>query len=622
MTETAAMLVQASDAHDQPRHGGGMKYRVLGPVESQCQGRWVQAGQGLLGTLLAVLLSNAGQAVSTSRLLDELWQESLPPSAAKLLQIYVSRLRRMLGDPASETLVTVRNGHRAQGYRLFVGPSDMDAQQFEQVVERGRLLLQQRAFTDAAGQFAAALGLWRGAAFAGVGAANAVTAKAARLEELRLGTREDYAEALLGAGSAAQAVAELKSLTAEHPLREGAHRLLMLAMYRIGRQADALATYQRLRDTLADELGIDPDPRLSRVHQQILTADPALLKLDAVQRRAMPELKPRQLPPDSSTFTGRTVEAASLRTLLTSSGRGPLVVAVVDGIGGLGKSALANHVAHQVAEHFPDGQLYVDLRGAAVGRAPLGTSEVLGRFLRALGRDAPPQIRSVEEIAAIYRSLAASQRLLVVLDNAAAAEQIRHLIPAGPGCGVLITCRRALTSLEGVHIHLPALTDHEATALLGRLAGQRRGEAEPEAMAALVRFCAGLPLALRVAGAWLAARPELPLSTLVRRLADERTRLGRLQHDDLAVRASFLAGYQEVADADPVAARAFQFIGLLDGQEISAHTVAAGLGQTPEVAEAALSRLADAGLIRTTATGHFEVHDLMRLFAHEQAGGR
>jgi hypothetical protein len=335
---------------------------------------------------------------------------------------------------------------------------------------------------------------------------------------------------------------------------------------------------------------------------------------------------PTELPADIVSFTGRRRELRRLRELLGTAGRRPTAVAAaIDGIGGVGKSALAIHAAHALARQFPDGQLYVDLGGTSPGLAPLAPQEVLGRFLRSLGVDGEHVPVELEDAVARFRSLLAGRRILVVLDNAAGAAQVQLLLPATTGCAALITSRRVLVALESaVHVHLEVLSSNESVGLLRRLAGGERVAVELTAARTIAQQCGFLPLALRIASARLAARPSWPLHALAEQLADERRRLDRLQLGDLAVRASFQLSYDALLDAEggPLAARAFRLLGLLDGLDVSIPVVAALVDRSPATVEPVLERLVDAQMLESPVPGRYRMHDLLRLFAREQAHQR
>ncbi|MEU6548566.1 BTAD domain-containing putative transcriptional regulator [Streptomyces sp. NPDC046859] len=660
-----------------------MRYRILGPLELWRDGQEVPLAPAKWRMLLAVLLCDANQLVSTDRLIAELWGARPPQSVNKLLQGYVSRVRRALGDESGDLLVTHVHGYRAHGYRLVVTPDEVDSHRFVELVKRGGQELGRNSADAAAALLGEALDLWRDVPFADVPPTPAVEAEASRLTASHTQARELRIEARLRLGRHEAVLDELEALIAEHPLREAMRGQFMLALYRSGRQADALAAYRQLRHRLAEELGIEPGPSLQQLHQRILTADASLLlgpepgpepearaqsrtgsvrepvttlgpadrapETDPApsgrarpdrtrpnhtrQDRApagrteaaagIPALVPRELPHVGSAFIGRASESSVLRKVLDRADDGHVAIAAIDGTGGVGKSALAIHTAHQLADRFPDGQFYVDLHGATVGLTPLEPGDVLGRFLSTLGLPQVAIPTNPDEAAATFRSMVADRRILVVLDNAAGVEQIRPLLPAGPGCAVLITSREILTALEGAtHLHLGVLFHDQAMGLLERLLGPERVAADTEAADAIIRMCGGLPLALRIVGARLAARPSWPLSAFVERLTDAQGRLDEICVGDVSVRASFHASYHAICHGDnptdQAAARAFRLLGVVPGSSMSLPAAAALLGVSTGPAEDALERLVDAHLLNSPAPARYQMHDLLRLFAREQ----
>jgi DNA-binding SARP family transcriptional activator/tetratricopeptide (TPR) repeat protein len=602
-----------------------MEFRILGPVEVWDADRSVGLGGPKARTLLAILLLQAGQVVSTDRLIDELWGERPPRTSVNVIQGLVAQLRRSLHHERDGAAAGCAVTTRPPGYLLQIPPGALDLHQFEELLAEARAAMNEAAPGRAADRLRAALALWRGSALDGVLVTPSVQTAALKLEELRMRAIEERVDAELLLGRHHELVGELQALTATLPLRERLRGQLMLALYRSDRQAEALRAYQDIRAVLVEEIGVEPGAELQHLQRAILTADlsldlPETTRVEAGRRPPVPA----QLPPDVATFVGRGRELKQLRGLLDGMDRhGPVVISAIDGAAGIGKSALAIHLAHQLAGRFPDGRLYVDLHGATAGLAPLEPLEVLGRFLRSLGVDRAEVPAGLDEAAALFRSLAAGRRLLVVLDDAASADQVRPLLPATQGCGVLVTSRQTLASLDGAtHLRLDVLTPAEAVILLGRLAGPARIDADPDSAGKLAELCGHLPLALRIAGARLAARPAWTAATLLRRLAARHRRLDELAVGDLAVRASFEVSYQSVrAVAHPgeaVDAGLFRLLGLLDLPDVTVPVAAVLVRRPSEAAEQALERLVDGHLVETPAPGRYRMHDLLRLFARER----
>ena len=460
--------------------------------------------------------------------------------------------------------------------------------------------------------YAGALELWRGETLAQVPGPYAENQRA-RLEEWRLGLREHRLEMDLRAGAHAEVVSELTGLTATHPLRERLRELLMLALYRSGRQAEALGVYEDTRRLLAEELGVDPRPELAELHQRILEADEKLTVADNESNGPPPATftRPAQLPASIADFTGRRAFVSDLSDELAQASGTVMAVSAVAGIGGVGKTALAVHVAHAAAAHFPDGQLYVDLQGA--GPSPADPQAVLGSFLRALGAQDSSIPESLNERAALFRSLLAGRRVLALLDNARDAAQVRPLLPGTSGCAALVTSRARMVDLAGAHlVDLDVMSPEEAMTLFTRIVGAERVDAERQAAMDTVAACGFLPLAIRIAASRLAARRTWTVSTLAGKLADERRRLDELQVGDQAVKASFELGYSQLEHEQ---ARAFRLLGHADGPDISLAAAAAMLDRDEKATEDILETLVDTSLLESAAPGRYRFHDLVRLFA-------
>ncbi|MGP4102459.1 BTAD domain-containing putative transcriptional regulator [Nonomuraea sp. KM90] len=567
-------------------------------------------------TLLAALLTDANHAVTTEQLVDAVWGENPPETARSIIHTYISGLRRALHEVGGEDLIV---SHPA-GYLIRAPAGALDRIEFEQLAAKGRLAAASELHEAAAEAFRAALALWRGPALSGV-QDSYLRSEAARLDGLRVTVTEQRITAELALGWHEQLVGELTALVVRHPTRERLRRDLMVALYRLGRQADALAVYREAREVLVTELGIEPGTELQTVHEMILRGDKGALGWTAdtapagLAAPAGHHIVPAQIPAGVPDFTGRVDEIASVTGALLSGS--PLPICVISGPGGSGKSALAAHVAQQITSHYPDGQLYVELRGTS--ETPVSPMEVLGRILRQLGA-APPD--TLEGRVADYRSILAGQRMLIVLDDARAEHQVRPMLPGSSGCGVLITSRNRLAGLAGMAlIELNVLTPVESLELLGRVAGPERIKAEPAAAASIVHQCGHLPLAIRIAGARLATRQAWSVTLLADRLGDERRRLDELAIGDQEVRASIWLGYRLLDDQDK---RALRLLGVLGLPNFPAWVAAVLLEMTPEAGEQVLERLVDAHLAEAEGidgVGHvrYRLHDLVRLFAREQA---
>src|SRR5580700_879819 len=549
-----------------------MRFRLLGPLEIRAGEDWLGIGAPKWRSVLAALLINAGQIVPVDTLINEVWGETPPAKAGNLISIYVLRLRRLLGDTDSTLLVT-----RAPGYLLRLAPGDTDAQVFESLVREGRRAYAAGDPERAAAQLAEALALWHGSPLADVPATTLVETEAERLTELRLDAAELRVMAELACGSHAQVIPELRRLLADHALRENLWLLLMRALDGAGRHAEALEAYGQARSVLAEELGVDPGAELRKCYAELLAKDDELTKdagdapgsisagtVTAGSRPPAPVVEarvsrpvpaPAQLPADVADFTGREDQVKHLCDLLVGGGvdadPGAVRIALVAGSGGLGKPSLAVHAAHRVSGSFPDGQLYVDLLGATP--QPLPPADVLARFLRDLGVDGRDIPAADDERAARYRTVLAGRRMLIVLDNARDAAQVRPLLPGTASCAVLVTTRSRMPDLASTRlVDLNVLDDEDALTLFTRVVGDERVTAEPEATAELLLACAGLPLAIRICAARLATRPGWTIRAMAGRLRDTRRRLDEMRVGDLAVRASFQVSFTTLpASAQP-----------------------------------------------------------------------
>ncbi|MFI6089205.1 AfsR/SARP family transcriptional regulator [Streptomyces sp. NPDC051218] len=578
-------------------------FSVLGPVRAWHGAEQLSMGSPQQRALLAALLLRDGRTATSHELIDALWGEEPPSQALAAVRTYASRLRKVL--PAG-VLVS-----ESGGYAVVVADGSLDlalAEDLSTEAEKARSvgdLCQARSLLNKA------LSLWDGEPLANVPGPYAETERT-RLEEWRLQLLESRLDMDLEVGCHAEAVSELTALTAAHPLRERLRELLMLALYRSGRQAEALAVYADTRRLLDDELGVDPRPGLKELQQRILQADPALAEPSAAAPEpAAAAVRPAQLPATVPDFTGRASFVSELSDILSAAEGRVMAVSALAGIGGVGKTTLAVHVAHVARTYFPDGQLYVDLQGAGARAAEPET--VLGAFLRALGTADSAIPDSLEERAALYRSVLDGRRVLVVLDNARDAAQVRPLLPGMEGCAALVTSRIRMVDLAGAHlVDLDVMSPEEALLLFTRIVGEERVQSERKAALDVVAACGFLPLAIRIAASRLAARRTWTVSTLAAKLADERRRLDELQAGDLAVKATFELGYGQL---EPAQARAFRLLGLADGPDLSLAAAAAVLDLPVEETEDLLESLVDTSLVESAAPGRYRYHDLVRLYA-------
>ncbi|MGW3103163.1 BTAD domain-containing putative transcriptional regulator [Streptomyces sp. NPDC001100] len=589
--------------------------------------------------LLAALLLEPGRVVSVDALKDALWGGSPPASAHASLHNHVTRLRRLLDDP--ERLRAI-----PPGYQLRVDEGELDVHVFESQVTAARAAHAGRDWPRTVRACTAALALWRGTPLSGLPAELGGYAFAQRLTEARLLALEwRYdAELALGGPRLGALVPELAALVADHPLREGYHRQLMLALHRTGRQPEALAVHRDLRNRLIEELGIEPGAGVREAHVEVLRAAalregdqgpveagagvgadrPAGVPAAAGSPAAHspPPPHPAQLPPPLAHFTGRADTLDALRdTLARPSGEpGSHPLVVISGMAGVGKSALALHTAHELREHFPDGQLYVNLHGATPGMAPLTAGQALHALLRDLGAEPRHIPEHPDAAAALLRSLLAPTRTLMVLDDAGNAAQVRPLLPGGTGCAVLVTSRSPLTALDGARrFPLAPLSGEDSAALLRAVSGRDGLDAAHP----LVELTGRLPLALRVVAARLAARRALTPGVLAGQLAATESRLHHLEYDDLSVRRSLAVAHDALAasdrETDRDAALALSHIGALDLPAYGAPLLARLAATTERRTEAALDRLVDVALLEETAYGRYTPHDLVRDFARELA---
>ncbi|ROP31336.1 AfsR/SARP family transcriptional regulator [Couchioplanes caeruleus] len=663
-----------------------MQVLVLGALEVVIGDRPLELGAQRQQIILGTLALEANRVIRVTRLMEALYGDDLPSTSRVQVQICISALRRRFTENGYPDAI----GTRSQGYSLHLPSGGLDLHQFEDALTQARQLREFRRLDESVTQYRTALGLWRGPALDGL-ESRVVRQAADRLGERRLAVTEECVELELRLGRHRELIDELIALVDEHPLRGRLREHLMLALYRSGRQAEALETYRSARRLFIEELGLEPSEELRRLEHAVLTDDPqlALPEQASAPLRAAPTVSapvattsresveqpasepsapsvpppygapavgkvspisgvpaagpavsgvpvsgvpsagpgvspvPCLLPTDIGDFTGRSQQIEAIRmqfeVATDNSSRFAVPVVVMVGKPGIGKTTLAVHAAHRLAERYPDGQLFADLHG----RRPeqIGPMRVLERFLRALGVPGTQMPELLEERAELYRALLADRRMLVVLDNVGGESQVRPIIPGTSQSAVLITSRGRLGGLpSALHVHVDLFSAEQSVELLSRIAGTERVQSELDSTAELAELCGHLPLALRIAGARLAARPHWSVDHLVDRLANEARRLDELKHSGMGIRASISLTYDHLDDA---ARRLFRLLTVVDFPHISGWVAAALLDIDVDDAQDLLDDLADAQLVEVSGTGRgvnaqYRLHDLIRVFARER----
>lgn len=620
-----------------------VEFGLFGQVEARIGGEPVDLGHLRQRCVLAALLIDANRVVPVDRLVDRVWGDRAPSRARGTIYSYLSRLRRALAPAADEVRLIRRHG----GYVVEVEPSAVDLHRFRRLLEQARAA---GGAAEAAALLERALDLWRGDAFATLDSPW-FNSWRQTVQGERIAAELDLGDVRLQLGQHARLVSEFSARAQTHPLDERLAAQLMLALYRSGRAAEALAHYQCVRKRLAEELGTDPGAALRTLYQRILAEDPVLSApapgpaarvptpstgpapeqaptpapdpAPTTATASVPATVPRQLPPPTPLFVGRAHKLAELDKVLGANGGtgGTMALSTIGGTGGIGKTWLAVHWAHRNAEAFPDGQLYADLRGFAVSAEPVPPAEVVLGFLHALGVGAEGVPVDLPSRAALFRSLVAGKRMLIVLDNARDTEQVVPLLPGTPSCMVLVTSRNQLVGLITAYgarpLPLDVLTEAEARELLSRYLGAERTAREPEAVAALTRHCAGLPLAISLVAARATTHPGFPLSVLADELRSRTARLDALDTHDLTadLRAVFSSSYRAL---EPPAARMFGLLGRAPVPEVSV-AAATALAALPAPATRSLLRgLEAAHLVHEHCPGRYRMHDLVRLYASER----
>jgi DNA-binding SARP family transcriptional activator/tetratricopeptide (TPR) repeat protein len=595
-----------------------MEFGILGPLEIIAGPGQIQLGGTRQEIVIATLLLNANRVVTMERLLEAIYGENLPPTCRSQVQISISSLRRLFAMHNRDMIIATRG----PGYVMQVVNGQLDSHRFEQLVasagtdrDAGKLSLSVARYRDA-------LRLWRGPALHGIDS-QLIRAAASRLDELRVAANEELLTIELNLGRHHELVSELVELVEQYPLRERLRGHLMLALHRCGRTAEALQVFRQARRTMIEELGIEPGERLQQLERAILRSDPSLdLPTEPVWIQQQKWRVPNLLPSDIADFTGRMEEIQEICGQLVRQAEEPplaVPILVIAGRGGTGKTVTAMHASHMIASHFPDGQLFADLHGA--GQHPVSPMQALERFLRALGVPGSQIPEGLDERAEMYRNLLAERKILVVLDDAASESQVLPLLPGSGSAAVIITSRRGLAGLAGAsRIGLEVFEAHTSLDLLARIAGPERVHAQIEAASAVAEYCGHLPLALRIAGARLAAHPHWRIQHLAERLADETHRLDELRYGEMGIRPSISFTYENTSEG---ARQLFRRLALLDLPGFSGWLGAALLDKPLAYAEELLDELVSAQLIETTGDGsefqsQYRFHDIVRVFARER----
>jgi DNA-binding SARP family transcriptional activator len=597
-----------------------VQIRVLGPLELLHGDSQLALGAPKQRIVLALLIARMNTLVPVDDLVDELWEERPPPSARANIRLYAANLRRLLSAAVAPTLRRL-----GSGYILSGDAANLDLSCFRDLVERGHDALGRDDYATAADRLNQALQLWRGPAIADITAGATLTRWRTAVDDERLGALEDRAAARLAMGAVDRAATDANEVLMDQPLRERAYALLIQARYQAGDIAGALAAYDTARRTLVEQLGLEPGDELRRLHRAVLNRAPGMSQRVGVAAPTTATVPvPRQLPPDIASFSGRTEHLRALDALLPADvrGPGPVVISAVSGTAGVGKTALAVHWACRAQDSFPDGQLYLNLRGFDHGGVPVDPAEGLHALLDALG--VPPDRIPVDMQARVglYRSTIAGRRLLILLDNARTADQIRPLLPGTPGCLVVVTSRNLLSGLvavDGAHsVLLGVLSPKEARELLVARLGRDPVAAEPAAVEQIIARCAGLPLALAVVAGRAATHPALTLAALAVELCDSRDNLDAFAGDDNTtdLRAVFSWSYRTL---DTGTARLFRLLGSHPGPDIGTPAAASLAGIPAARVRRLLGELADAHMVIEQAPDRYGLHDLLRGYAVERS---
>lgn len=587
-----------------------LSFQILGPTTATRHGRPLDLGSPKQRAMLVALLLEPGRVIPLRRLQSLLWEDP-PVSATANTRTYASGLRKVLGP-----VLQARDG----GYLLDVEPAAGDLGRFTAEVAAARQARSEGDLSSAEQHFERAIAMWRGECGEDLPADIPLRRLLIAVTDRRIVVLEELADLRLRRGPDPGLASELRDALVDHPAREGLWARLMRALAAIGDTAGALEAYKAAREELAARLGVDPGPELEALQRSILSRDPSVMAVDNAFDSAVENSRhhtPHELPVRPQVFLGRDLPVARLVAAATEGRADRPVVLAVDGPGGIGKSALAIEVAHLLAKQHPDGEVYLDLQGGRAGLRAAVPAEVLSRLLRSCGEIHPPD--DLDGLAARWRSLTHERRLLVVLDNVLDPEQVSPLLPNAPGCTVIITSRKRLTTIDvTVRLSLSTLDPEQSVEIL-----RTHAEADPsDGMRRIADLCGGLPLALRMAAARLAARTDLSVEAFAERLADDRFRLNELGHGDAGVRATFMTSYAALTDsADPIdrdAAHLFCLLGSLPMSGCSVGGAYALIDALPDHGDACVGRLVELQLVACDGV-RLRLHDLLRLFAREVA---
>ncbi len=575
-----------------------MDFHILGPLEARTDEGVVRLGGRRQQRLLAILLIHVNKVITLDRLVEGLWDEAAPPTAHAQVHNAVWALRRTFtaagGD--GDSIVT-----EPVGYRLVLPDDRLDLHRFWSGVQAGEKAEADGHPAEAVEALSAATALWRGPALAGLRTGRAIDAAATGLDEQYLLAVERLSELRLKLGQADELVIQLTGLVSENPFREPLRALLMLTLAALGRQTEALAVYEESRRLLADELGLDPGKRLREAHARILRGVP----LEPIP--AIPG-KPRRLPAGASDFVGRSADIDQVLTEVRRGLAGPLIITAIDGMGGVGKTALAIRLAELLDHDYPDGMYFIDLHGFSVKEEPRTPEAALDVLLRQAGTPVELVPPGLAERAERWRSMALGRRIIVVLDNAVDAAQVRPLLPGTAEALVLVTSRRRLTTLDsGRPVSLDVLSPDEAVALFRRIAD--RPVDDSAAVADVIELCGRLPLAIRIAASRLRHRPAWTVADLADRLRETRRRMHTLTVDDLSVYTTLWLSYETLSDRQR---QTFRLLGVHPGQDFDRHAIAALTGLSVDEAEQQLESLCDCNLLLQPVAGRYQLHDLVR----------